>query len=240
MVRPIGRGVRRRVRAGSLVDPHAKVAPVLRSSSDEQRDEGAAPPTPPISIGRPGPTPFGRRDQALASDPPASDNRRQPAGPALVVGGLRTQDSGLGTSVPVRPLTMILRGSRSTGATNHARRSCRWPNDPRRPSDPSRNPRLRPGSRRSSTTSRRPRRSTSCPSFWRVLATNPDHLELIWSRLKAIMHPEAVGQDRQARPLDPRDHRPGGLGHQRLPVLRPVAHGGRPQARAWTSRGSAR
>jgi uncharacterized peroxidase-related enzyme len=29
------------------------------------------------------------------------------------------------------------------------------------------------------------------PNIWRVLATNPDHLELIWSRLKAIMHPEA-------------------------------------------------
>jgi uncharacterized peroxidase-related enzyme len=30
------------------------------------------------------------------------------------------------------------------------------------------------------------------PNFWRVLATNPDHLELTWSRLKAIMHPEAI------------------------------------------------
>src|ERR1700735_1028074 len=29
------------------------------------------------------------------------------------------------------------------------------------------------------------------PNIWRVLATNPDHLELIWSRLKTIMHPEA-------------------------------------------------
>ncbi len=32
------------------------------------------------------------------------------------------------------------------------------------------------------------------PNMWRVLATNPDHLELIWSRLKALMHPEAVGR----------------------------------------------
>ncbi len=32
------------------------------------------------------------------------------------------------------------------------------------------------------------------PNFWRVLATNPDNLELTWSRLKAIMHPEAVGR----------------------------------------------
>jgi alkylhydroperoxidase family enzyme len=32
------------------------------------------------------------------------------------------------------------------------------------------------------------------PNMWRVLATNPDHLELVWSRLKAIMHPEAAGR----------------------------------------------
>jgi AhpD family alkylhydroperoxidase len=38
------------------------------------------------------------------------------------------------------------------------------------------------------------------PNFWRVLATNPDHLEMIWTRLKALMHPEAAG--RKAR-LDP-------------------------------------
>ena len=38
------------------------------------------------------------------------------------------------------------------------------------------------------------------PNFWRVLATNPDHLELVWTRLKALMHPEAAG--RTAR-LDP-------------------------------------
>jgi AhpD family alkylhydroperoxidase len=38
------------------------------------------------------------------------------------------------------------------------------------------------------------------PNFWRVLATNPDHLELVWTRLKAIMHPKAVGR---ASKLDP-------------------------------------
>ena len=37
------------------------------------------------------------------------------------------------------------------------------------------------------------------PNFWRVLATNPDQLELIWTRLKTLMHPEAVGR---ASPLD--------------------------------------
>lgn len=35
---------------------------------------------------------------------------------------------------------------------------------------------------------------TMVPNLWRVLATNPDHLELVWSRLKAIMHPEACGR----------------------------------------------
>jgi AhpD family alkylhydroperoxidase len=38
------------------------------------------------------------------------------------------------------------------------------------------------------------------PNFWRVLATNPDHLEMIWSRLKSIMHPEAAGRTAK---LDP-------------------------------------
>ena len=38
------------------------------------------------------------------------------------------------------------------------------------------------------------------PNFWRVLATNPDHLEMIWTRLKAIMHPEAAGRTAK---LDP-------------------------------------
>lgn len=37
------------------------------------------------------------------------------------------------------------------------------------------------------------------PNFWRVLATNPDQLELIWTRLKALMHPDAAGR---TSPLD--------------------------------------
>jgi len=41
---------------------------------------------------------------------------------------------------------------------------------------------------------RRTKNLTSVPNFWRVLATNPDHLELVWTRLKALMHPEAVGR----------------------------------------------
>ncbi len=39
------------------------------------------------------------------------------------------------------------------------------------------------------------------PNLWRVLATNPDHLELVWSRLKAIMHPEACGRVSKLDPL---------------------------------------
>ena len=38
------------------------------------------------------------------------------------------------------------------------------------------------------------------PRFWQVIATNPVQLELVWTSLKALMHPEAVG--RVAR-LDP-------------------------------------
>lgn len=37
------------------------------------------------------------------------------------------------------------------------------------------------------------------PNMWRVLATNADHLELVWTRLKALMHPEAAGR---TSPLD--------------------------------------
>jgi uncharacterized peroxidase-related enzyme len=32
------------------------------------------------------------------------------------------------------------------------------------------------------------------PNFWRVLATNPAELELVWNSLKALMHPEAAGR----------------------------------------------
>jgi uncharacterized peroxidase-related enzyme len=39
------------------------------------------------------------------------------------------------------------------------------------------------------------------PNLWRVLATNPDHLELVWTRLKAVMHPEACGRASKLEPL---------------------------------------
>jgi AhpD family alkylhydroperoxidase len=38
------------------------------------------------------------------------------------------------------------------------------------------------------------------PAFWRTIATNPLQLELVWTTLKTLMHPDAVG--RVAR-LDP-------------------------------------
>jgi uncharacterized peroxidase-related enzyme len=39
------------------------------------------------------------------------------------------------------------------------------------------------------------------PNFWRVLATSADHLELVWTRLKALMHPEAAGRTSRLDPL---------------------------------------
>jgi AhpD family alkylhydroperoxidase len=32
------------------------------------------------------------------------------------------------------------------------------------------------------------------PAFWRTIATNPAQLELVWTNLKTLMHPEAVGR----------------------------------------------
>jgi len=48
---------------------------------------------------------------------------------------------------------------------------------------------------------RRTKGIAAVPNFWRVLATNPDHLELVWTRLKAIMHPEALGRGSKLDPL---------------------------------------
>ena len=39
------------------------------------------------------------------------------------------------------------------------------------------------------------------PNLWRVLATNPAHLEMVWSRLKATMHPEACDRTAKLPPL---------------------------------------
>ena len=32
------------------------------------------------------------------------------------------------------------------------------------------------------------------PRFWQVIATNPFQLDLVWTSLKSLMHPEAVGR----------------------------------------------
>ena len=39
------------------------------------------------------------------------------------------------------------------------------------------------------------------PNFWRTLATHPDHLELVWTSLKKLMHPEAIGRKSKLDPL---------------------------------------
>jgi len=39
------------------------------------------------------------------------------------------------------------------------------------------------------------------PNFWRTLATNPTLLELIWTELKTLMHPEALGRDSKLDPI---------------------------------------
>jgi len=38
------------------------------------------------------------------------------------------------------------------------------------------------------------------PNLWRTLATNPTQLELVWTTLKTLMHPDAAGR---ASSLDP-------------------------------------
>ena len=38
------------------------------------------------------------------------------------------------------------------------------------------------------------------PAFWRVIAINPSQLELAWTTLKSLMHPESVGRTSR---LDP-------------------------------------
>ena len=38
------------------------------------------------------------------------------------------------------------------------------------------------------------------PRFWRVIATNPAQLELVWTSLKSLMQPEAAGREPR---LDP-------------------------------------
>lgn len=48
---------------------------------------------------------------------------------------------------------------------------------------------------------KRTKRLSFIPNFWRVLATNPDQLEIVWTRLKAIMHPESADRTSKLDPL---------------------------------------
>jgi AhpD family alkylhydroperoxidase len=45
------------------------------------------------------------------------------------------------------------------------------------------------------------RGATAVPNFWRVLATNPDLLELVWSNVKRLMNPECVGRTSKLDPV---------------------------------------
>ena len=38
------------------------------------------------------------------------------------------------------------------------------------------------------------------PAFWRVIAINPTQLELVWTTLKSLMHPESVGRTSRLEP----------------------------------------
>jgi alkylhydroperoxidase family enzyme len=48
---------------------------------------------------------------------------------------------------------------------------------------------------------KRTKRIKAVPNFWRVVATNPEQLEILWTRLKAIMHPEETGRIPKLDPL---------------------------------------
>ena len=41
------------------------------------------------------------------------------------------------------------------------------------------------------------------PNFWRVLATNPDHLEMIWTSPEGNHAPGSGGAEHEARPDHP-------------------------------------
>ena len=68
------------------------------------------------------------------------------------------------------------------------------------------------------------------PAIWRTLATNPVQLEVVWTSLKTLMHPEATGRTSAPRSHDPRDHRPGRFGDERMRLLHQFAHDGPAQA----------
>jgi len=38
------------------------------------------------------------------------------------------------------------------------------------------------------------------PRFWRVIATNPTQLQVVWTSLKTLMHPEAAGRSSRLEP----------------------------------------
>jgi uncharacterized peroxidase-related enzyme len=48
---------------------------------------------------------------------------------------------------------------------------------------------------------RRTKQIDFVPALWRTLATNPVELDLVWTMLKSLMHPESVGRESSLDPL---------------------------------------
>ena len=84
------------------------------------------------------------------------------------------------------------------------------------------------------------------PAIWRTLATNPVQLEVVWTSLKALMHPEATGHRSR---LDPTTREIIALAvsatngcpyciNSHTTALRNRASIGKRSARSWPSSGS--
>ena len=69
------------------------------------------------------------------------------------------------------------------------------------------------------------------PNIWRVLATNPTHLEQMWTRLKVIMHPESVGRTSKLDPVTREAIALAVSATNGCALLRELAHSRPPEAR---------
>jgi AhpD family alkylhydroperoxidase len=48
---------------------------------------------------------------------------------------------------------------------------------------------------------RRTKQIDFVPALWRTLATNPVELDLVWTMLKSVMHPESIGRRSSLDPI---------------------------------------
>ena len=48
---------------------------------------------------------------------------------------------------------------------------------------------------------RRTKQIDFVPALWRTLATNPVELDLVWTMLKSVMHPESIGRKSSLDPI---------------------------------------